>query len=68
MGILVGLGFGVWGLAYFEVLSPLDQLCVISSSLMVFQLLGGTIAAAMGKPPQTPIKYRPDQEGKQETH
>ena len=61
-GMLAGLGFGIWGVSYFEVLTLLDQMCVISSSLMGFQLLGSTIAAAMGKPPQTRIKYRPEKQ------
>ena len=61
-GMLIGLGFGIWGVSYFEVMVLLDQICIISSSLMTFQLLGGTIAAALGKPPQTRIKYRPEKQ------
>ncbi len=61
-GLVAGVGVGIWGVFYFAVASLIDQLCVVSSSLLVFQLLGGTIAAAMGKPPHTRIKQQPNQQ------
>ncbi len=66
-GLVAGVGVGIWGVFYFAVESMIDQLCVISSSLLVFQLFGGTIAAAMGKPPHTRIKQQTNQGPNQDT-
>jgi hypothetical protein len=49
-GLMTGLVFGVLGVTYFEIAGALDRLCLTASSMLVFQLLGATIAAALGKP------------------
>ena len=50
IGILAGVVFGVGGVIYFDITDRLDQLCFVSGSLLLLQLFGGTIAAALGKP------------------
>jgi len=55
-GMLIGMTFGIFlGLAaiwYFEVHTLLNQVCVVGSSFMIFQLFGATVGSTIGKPPQ----------------
>ena len=50
LGLVVGLLVGLWGTYYFGVGDWLSRLCVIASVMLVFQLLGTTIGATIGKP------------------
>lgn len=50
IGMAVGVAFGVMATQYLGVTLLLDRICLVASSVLVFQLLGSTIAAALGKP------------------
>ncbi|MGV0034286.1 MAG: hypothetical protein ACNYPE_04735 [Candidatus Azotimanducaceae bacterium WSBS_2022_MAG_OTU7] len=50
LGLMFGLLIGLWIAYYFGVGGWLDRLCVIASVMLVFQLLGTTIGATIGKP------------------
>lgn len=50
LGLLLGLVTGLWGAYYFGVGDWLGRVCVIASVMLVFQLLGTTIGATIGKP------------------
>ncbi|MBL6689330.1 MAG: hypothetical protein ISP91_02945 [Pseudomonadales bacterium] len=49
-GMLIGLLVGIWCVHYFDVSGALNRFCLVASAFMVFQLLGTTIAASLGKP------------------
>ncbi len=49
-GLIVGVMVGVLMTLYFEVPNWLGRFCVVGANLLVFQLLGATIGAAIGKP------------------
>ena len=49
-GIAAGVVFGVGSITYFEVASWFDRWCVLCSAVLFSQLLGATIASALGKP------------------
>jgi hypothetical protein len=49
-GMLVGLVIGSISVNYFHIEVWIDRLCIIGSVMLISQLLGATIAAAMGKP------------------
>ena len=49
-GMLFGLLVGIWCVHYFDVSDALEQVCLVASVFMLFQLLGSTIAASLGKP------------------
>ena len=49
LGALLGVGFGIATVLYLQIESPLDQVCLVGISLLVFQLLGSTVGAAIGK-------------------
>ncbi len=50
LGLLVGLVIGLWGVSYFGIGDWLSRICAIASVMLVFQLLGTTIGATIGKP------------------
>ncbi len=50
IGLIAGGVIGSIGVLYFDVETWFDRLCVVGSCLLVSQLLGATIAAALGKP------------------
>ena len=50
LGLMFGLVIGLWGAYYFGVEDWLSRVCVIASVMLVFQLLGTTIGATIGKP------------------
>ena len=49
-GIMFGFLVGSWGIFYLDLTDWLSRVCLIASSMLVFQLLGTTIGAALGKP------------------
>ena len=49
-GMLAGLLLGLVAVRYFGVTDWLAAFSVIASTLMLFQLLGSTIGATIGKP------------------
>jgi len=49
-GLAAGAVFGLAAIIYLEVASRFDQWCVFGSALLFSQLLGATIASALGKP------------------
>lgn len=49
-GLTVGLLVGILMIVYFDLTGWLDRFCVVAANLMVFQLLGATIGATIGKP------------------
>ena len=51
LGLALGLATGLWGTYYFGIVDWLSRVCVIASVMLVFQLLGTTIGATIGKPP-----------------
>jgi hypothetical protein len=50
LGLAIGLTIGLWGTYYFGIVDWLSRVCVIASVMLVFQLLGTTIGATIGKP------------------
>ena len=50
LGLALGLTIGLWGTYYFGIVDWLSRVCVIASVMLVFQLLGTTIGATIGKP------------------
>ena len=52
IGLIAGGAIGFVGVVYFDVGPWFDRLCVVGSCLLISQLLGATIAAALGKPHQ----------------
>ena len=50
LGLIVGVVVGVIGIFYFEVEIWFDRWCVLGSVILFSQLLGATIASAVGKP------------------
>ena len=52
-GMIAGALVGVLTVMHFSVELILAQFCVIGSTLLTGQLLGATIAAALGKPHQS---------------
>ena len=50
LGLVLGLVIGLWGANYFGVGDWFSQVCLIASVMLVFQLLGTTIGATIGKP------------------
>lgn len=50
IGILAGAAIGILGAYYFDLADWLSRVCLVASSVLVFQLLGATIAATIGKP------------------
>lgn len=50
MGIIAGALLGSTAVVYFEFDVWFDRLCVVGSVVLLSQLLGATIAAALGKP------------------
>ncbi len=50
IGMAAGVVFGVMGIQYFGVTDLLDQVCLVASGILVFQLLGSTIGGSLGKP------------------
>jgi len=50
VGIIAGALVGGAAVIYFEFEPWLDRLCVVGSAVLISQLLGATIAAALGKP------------------
>lgn len=53
LGLSLGLAIGIWGTFYFGVVDWLGRVCVIASAMLVFQLIGTTIGATVGKPSAT---------------
>ena len=50
IGMVVGVAVGVLGTQYFNITLLFDRVCLVTSSVLIFQLFGATIAAALGKP------------------
>ncbi len=50
IGMVVGVAVGVLGTQYFNITLLLDRVCLVASSVLIFQLFGATITAALGKP------------------
>ncbi|MEK9821981.1 MAG: hypothetical protein VXA40_15095 [Gammaproteobacteria bacterium] len=50
VGIIAGALLGSTAVVYFEFDVWFDRLCVVGSVILLSQLLGATIAAALGKP------------------
>ena len=50
IGIVAGAFVGVAAIIYFEVEIWFDRWCLIGSAILFSQLLGATIASALGKP------------------
>ena len=50
VGMAVGTLVGVAAIFYFTIQDALDRFAVFASVLMLFQLLGSTIGATIGKP------------------
>jgi hypothetical protein len=54
LGLLIGTAagavVGLFSVTYFEVSGLLAQFCLMGSAVLVGQLLGATIGAALGKP------------------
>ena len=50
IGIVAGAFVGVAAIIYFEVEVWFDRGCLIGSAILFSQLLGATIASALGKP------------------
>ena len=50
LGMLAGLLVGGWCIYHFEVSGALNQVCLMAGIFMLFQLLGATIGATIGKP------------------
>ena len=49
-GLVAGAVVGVAAIIYLEVGSWLDRWCVLGSAILFSQLLGATLASALGKP------------------
>ena len=50
LGLVLGLLVGLWGSYYFGVTDWLSRVCFTASVMLIFQLLGTTIGATIGKP------------------
>ena len=53
IGIIIGAAIGVLAADYFQIVEPIDWVCLVASTILVFQLLCTTIAATLGKTPPT---------------
>jgi hypothetical protein len=51
IGMFFGIVLGIGAVWYFEVHTMLNQVCVVGSSFIVFQLFGATVGSTVGKPP-----------------
>ena len=49
-GIMFGFLVGAWGIYYLGLSDWLGRVCLTASCILVFQLLGTTIGASLGKP------------------
>ena len=49
VGMIMGFVMGVAGVFYFHLGTLLEQVCMIGISVMLFQLFGATVGAAVGK-------------------
>lgn len=49
-GLAAGVLAGLAAIGYFEVTGWLDRWCVLACTVLFAQLLGATIASALGKP------------------
>ena len=50
IGMGLGLLMGWLAVSYFSITDTLQQVCLVASIVMFFQLLGSTIGATIGKP------------------
>lgn len=50
LGLVAGALVGMIGVFYFGIEPWFDRLCLVGSVVLICQLLGSTIAAAIGKP------------------